>query len=166
MLIPLTHEASDTKVKQFFVSVSISNFILDELGPLFLKVAFKRHFELAEKRCSVGPFEALSGSPELVKEGKKSFVVGAVADDRHLHTRDLFASVVVPDLQGVLDVLNIVWVIIAHERNDGISMMRIHDDLEATNRFTAWTFPRNKKRNKEREGIALIRMTQPSSVSG
>lgn len=129
-------------------------------------MALKRHFELAEERGSVGPFETFSGSPELVKEGEESFVVGAVAHNWHLHTRDLFASVVVPDLQGVFDVLDIVRVVLAHERNDGISMTRIHDDLDATNRFTAWTFPRNKKRNKEVEGIALIRMTQPSSVSG
>ena len=137
---------------------------MNKLGPLFLKVAFEGHFELAEKRCSVSPLETLSGSPELVKEGKKGFVVGAVADDRHLHARDLFAAVVVPDLQGVFDVLNIVRVVIAHERYDGISMMRIHDSLDATNSFTVWTFPRNKKRNKE--GIPLIRMTQPSGVSG
>jgi hypothetical protein len=150
MLVLVVDEICNAKIKQFFISiVVVSDFVLDELGPLLLKVAFKRHFELAEKRSSVGPFETFSGSPELVKEGEKSFVVGAVAHNWHLHTRDLFASVVVPDLQGVFDVLDIVRVIFAHERNDGISMMRIHGKLDATNRFTAWTFPRNKRETKK-----------------
>jgi hypothetical protein len=39
-------------------------------------------------------------------------------------------------------------------------------DLAAvTNSFTAWTFLHGKMENKV-EGLALIRMTQPSGVSG